>query len=216
MWWHIVSEYAPHIGTGAIKDTVLTIVSVLLSVIIGVLFAAARLWGPRPLQLIISWYVEIIRGLPAILQLFIIFFGFQQFGIMFSPLTAALLWLVAYGVGYAVEIFRSGIMDVAQGQREAAAALGLGFFTSLRKIIFPQALVTMLPAITSFVVLQLKNTTLLYLIGYSDVMFVATSGSNTTENPQLLYPMAALVYLILSLVIGRIGLRMERRAAAYR
>jgi His/Glu/Gln/Arg/opine family amino acid ABC transporter permease subunit len=64
------------------------------------------------------WYVELIRGLPAILQLFIIFFGFTQIGINFSPLQAAIIWLVAYGTGYAVEIFRSGIMDVAQGQRE--------------------------------------------------------------------------------------------------
>ncbi len=212
----IISDYAGVMGSGAVKDLILTVVSVIISVIIGVMFAAGRLYAPKPIQIVISWYVEIIRGFPAIVQLFIIFFGLQQFGIMLSPLTAAMIWLVAYGVGYAVEIFRSGIMDVAEGQWEAASALGLPWFTTLRKIVFPQALVTMLPSLTSFVVLQLKNTTLLYLVGYADVMYQARNGTDSTSAPGILYPMAAAVYLIMSLAIGRIGLYMERRAAAYR
>lgn len=214
--WHLVATYAGPMSVGAVKDLILTVLSVALSIVIGVLFAAGRLYGPKPVRFLISWYVEIIRGLPAILQLFIIFFGFQQFGIMFSPLTASLLWLIAYGVGYMVEIFRSGIMDVSAGQWEAAAALGLPWFITLKRIVFPQALVTMLPALTSIVVLQLKNTTLIYLIGFSDAMFTATSGANTTDQPGILYPMVALAFLIMSLGIGRIGHAMERRAAVYR
>lgn len=212
----VVGLYAMPFVDGALKDLGLTIVAVIASIVIGIIFAAARLYAPKPISLIISWYVEVIRGVPAILQLFIIFFGFQQFGIMFSPLTAALLWLIAYGVGYAVEIFRSGILAVAHGQREAAAALGLSSGTTLRKIIFPQALVNMLPPLISFVVLQLKNTTLLYLIGYTDVMYQARQGTDATSQPAALYFMAAAVYLIMSLGIGRIGERMERRVAAYR
>nr|WP_275107396.1 amino acid ABC transporter permease [Sulfobacillus harzensis] len=202
--------------SGAGKDVVLTIVSTILSIIIGILAAAGRLYGPKVVQLIIAWYVEIIRGLPAILQLFIIYLGFNQIGVTFSPLTAALIWLVAYGVGYAVEIFRSGIMEVAQGQREAAMALGLSSSTTMRKIIVPQAMTAMLPPLVSFVVLQLKNTTMLYLVGFADVMYQARLGTDATEKPGTLYLMAALIYLILSLVIGRIGMRLERRAAVYR
>ncbi|MCL5116678.1 MAG: amino acid ABC transporter permease [Firmicutes bacterium] len=213
---HVALHYLGVYGVGALKDIALTIVSTILSIILGVLAAAGRLYGPKALQIAIAWYVEIIRGLPAILQLFIIYFGFDQIGIHFSPLMAALIWLVAYGVGYAVEIFRAGLMDVAQGQREASAALGLSPSTTMRKIVFPQALVAMLPPLTSFVVLQLKNTTLLYLVGFADVMYEARLGVDATNQAGPLYVMAAVVYLIISLVIGRIGMRMERRAAAYR
>ncbi len=213
---HVFTLYIGVMSRGAGKDVVLTLISTLISVGLGILFAVGRLYGPRLLRLVIGWYVEVIRGLPAILQLFIIYFGFQQFGILFSPLTAALIWLIAYGVGYAVEIFRAGIMEVAQGQREAAQALGLSPYVAMKRVIVPQAFQAMLPPLISFAVLQLKNTTLLYLVGYADIMYQARLGADTTSQPGILYLMAALIYLILSLVIGRMGAVLERRAAAYR
>ncbi|MCF8565247.1 amino acid ABC transporter permease [Alicyclobacillus tolerans] len=213
---HLVGLYINPISIGALKDLILTVVSTLLSFVLGILFAAGRLYGHPVVKTVIGWYVELIRGLPAILQLFLIFFGLSQVGVDLSPLTAALIWLVAYGTGYAVEVFRSGIMDVAQGQREAAAALGLNWWVSMRKVVIPQAFTVMLPAITSFVVLQLKNTTLLYLVGYADIMYQARLGADATESPGTLYLMAAAAYLVMSLIVGFIGNRMEKRAAAYR
>ncbi len=213
---HIALEYAGTIGVGGLKDVALTVVSLILSIILGTLFALGRLYGPWPVRTLIYWYVEIIRGLPAILQLFIIYFGFTQWGINFSPLTAALIWLVAYGTGYAVEIFRSGIMEIPTGQREAAAALGLSSRTTMIRVVVPQAYAIMLPPLTSFVVLQLKNTTLLYLIGFADIMYEARLGVDATNHAAILYFMAALAYLILSLIIGRVGVRLERNVAAYR
>ncbi len=213
---HIALEYAGTIGVGGLKDVALTVVSLILSIILGTLFALGRLYGPWPVRTLIYWYVEIIRGLPAILQLFIIYFGFTQWGINFSPLTAALIWLVAYGTGYAVEIFRSGIMEIPTGQREAAAALGLSSRTTMIRVVVPQAYAIMLPPLTSFVVLQLKNTTLLYLIGFADIMYEARLGVDATNHAAILYFMAALAYLILSLIIGRVGVRLERTVAAYR
>ncbi|QSO51944.1 amino acid ABC transporter permease [Alicyclobacillus curvatus] len=213
---HVAQLYFSSIAVGALKDFVLTVVSTLLSFVLGILFAAGRLYGHWLIKGIISWYVEIIRGLPAILQLFIIFFGLNQIGIQLSPLTAGLIWLVAYGTGYAVEIFRSGIIDVAQGQREAAAALGLNWWTTMKRVVMPQAFAAMLPAITSFVVLQLKNTTMLYLVGYADIMYQARLGTDATDAASVLYMMSAIAYLVMSLIIGVIGNRMEKRVAAYR
>ena len=213
---HVVSLYLGAIATGGLKDFLLTIVSTVASLILGILGAAGRLYGHPVVKVAINGYVELIRGLPAILQLFLIFFGLSQVGISLSPLTAALIWLVAYGAGYAVEIFRSGIMEVNQGQREAAAALGLSRRTAMRKVVLPQAFTAMLPPLTSFVVLQLKNTTLLYLVGYADIMYQARLGADATEMPGILYLMAAAAYLMMSLVIGWMGHRMEQRAAVYR
>lgn len=213
---HVAWLYLNPIAIGALKDLLMTVVSTLLSMILGIFFAAGRLYGNIVVRTLIGWYVEIIRGLPAILQLFIIFFGLTQIGINLSPMSAAVIWLVAYGTGYAVEIFRSGIMDVAEGQREAAAALGLSRSVTMRKVVIPQAFAVMLPAITSFVVLQLKNTTLLYLVGYADIMYQARLGVSATNAPATLYLMAAAAYLVLSLVIGLVGNRMEKKVALYR
>ncbi len=213
---HVAELYIGSIAIGALKDFILTVVSTLVSLILGILFAALRLYGNFIIKAVIGWYVEIIRGLPAILQLFIIFFGLNQIGIRLSPLTAGLIWLVAYGSGYAVEIFRSGIMDVADGQREAAAALGLNWWTMMRKVVMPQAFAVMLPALTSFVVLQLKNTTMLYLVGYADIMYQARLGTDATDAPGVLYLMSAIAYLVMSLIIGIVDNRMEKRVAAYR
>lgn len=212
----IVLEYLRPFAAGASRDIMLTVVTSVISLLLGVAGAMARLYGGRLLGGVVYWYVELIRGLPAILQLFLIFFGLTQFGIDLSPFSAAVLWLVAYGTGYAVEIFRAGIMEVPPGQREAAEALGLSSAKILRKIIVPQAWVSMLPNLTSFIVLQLKNTTLLYLIGYADIMYQAKLGIGSTSRPGILYLMAAAVYLVIALVIAWLGLRMERRAAAYR
>ncbi|MDA8194924.1 MAG: amino acid ABC transporter permease [Thermaerobacter sp.] len=213
---HVASLYASAIASGALKDVGLTIVSSLIALLLGIAGALARLYGGSVIGGLVYWYVELIRGLPAILQLFIIFFGLTQFGIDLSPVAASVLWLVAYGTGYAVEIFRAGIMEVPTGQREAADALGLSSLKILQKIIVPQAWVGMLPNLTSFLVLQLKNTTLLYLVGYADIMYQARLGADATEQPGILYLMAALAYLVIALVIAVAGLRMERRAALYR
>lgn len=77
--------------------------------IIGVLGAAGRLWAPAPVKFVITVYVEVIRGTPAILQLFVIFFGLTQYGVNLSPFLAAAIWLVAGGA-YAIETFRAGIL----------------------------------------------------------------------------------------------------------
>lgn len=212
----IVLEYWQPFAAGASRDIILTLVTGVASLVLGVAGAMARLYGGRLLGGVVYWYVELIRGIPAILQLFLIFFGLTQFGIDLSPLTAAVIWLVAYGTGYAVEIFRAGIMEVPPGQREAAAALGMSGYATLMKIIVPQAWVTMLPNITSYIILLLKNTTILYLIGYGDVMYQAKLGIGETSQPGVFYMIAAVIYLVIALVMAWIGLRMEKRTTSFR
>ena len=213
---HVVILYLGVLLQGGMRDVELTVVSSILALMLGALGAIGRLYGGRIIGGAIYWYVELIRGLPPILQLFVLFFGLSQFGIDLNPLSAAIIWLVAYGAGYAVEVFRAGIMDVAEGQHEAATALGLDRKITMRKIIIPQAFVAMLPNLTTLIVLQLKNTTLLYLIGYADMMYQARLGADATAQPGPLYVVVAIEYLVLSAIISRIGNSMEKRAAAYR
>ncbi|MDA8344760.1 MAG: amino acid ABC transporter permease [Thermaerobacter sp.] len=213
---HLAWLYAGVILQGAVVTLELTVVSTVLSFILGIFGALGRIYGPPWLRTAILAYVELIRGLPPILQLFIIFFGLTQFGIDLPPFTAAMIWLVIYGTGYAIEVFRAGIQAVADGQREAATAVGMGFLSTLRKVVMPQAFVLMLPPLTNFVIIQLKNTTLVYFIGVADIMYQAQLGADATEQPGTLYALAAVAYLIMNGTLSRIAAHLERKAAAYR
>ena len=213
---HYVALYWAVMARGGALDLEMTAIAVAISVVVGVLAAIGKLYGGKLLAALITGYVEVIRGLPPILQLFIIYFGLSQFQINLSPFAAGLLWLILYGIGYAVEIFRAGIAAVAEGQGEAADALGMTRAQGLRRVILPQAWVIMLPSLMTFLVLQVKNTTLLYLVGVADIMYQARLGTSATEQPAIMYGMAAAAYLVINLTLSRLGGVLERRVAASR
>lgn len=194
----------------------LTVISGIASIIIGVFGAAGRLWAPRPIQVIVTMYVEVVRGTPQILQLFIIFFGLTQYGVNLSPFLAAAIWLVLYGGAYAIETFRAGILSVPEAQREAAAALGLGFYPALRKVVLPQAVGVIVPSLVTFMILQLKSSALAFTVGAPDIMNNAGLGAQATSHYGVFYIMAAVLYLILNLLLSWAGKSLEKRVAVYR
>lgn len=184
-----------------------------VSLLLGVLGGLGRVHGPRVLRWLIVAYVELVRGTPAILQLFILYFGLTQFGIDMSPMLAVTVWLCFYGTGYAIEIFRAGLVGVAHGQREAAAALALGRGVTMRRVILPQAVAAMLPALTSFVVIQIKNTTIGYIVGASEVMYHARIAATNTNEPLAVYAIAGGIYIVLNGLVSRGAAYMRHRQA---
>lgn len=188
---------------GALVTLELTAVGTGVSLIVGAIFALGRMRGPAPVRYLVTGYVELVRGVPQILQLFIFYFGLTQFGVYLSALTAGFIWMCVYGTGYAVEIFRAGFAGVAHGQEEAATAIGLGRLSSMRRVILPQVVAAMLPPLTSFVILQLKNTTLVYIIGVHEIMFNARVGAGATFRPLVIYAIAAGIYLAMNWVLAR-------------
>ena len=211
-----------HVGSGEVTRQLLqgvpttlelAAVGAVVSLAAGAVLGFGRARGPWFVRQPIIWFVELIRGLPEILQLFILYFGLTQFQINLSPLTAGLIWMCVYGAGYAVEIFRAGLVDIPPGQDEAARALGLRRTTTFGKIILPQAVRVMLPSLTSFVILELKNSTLVYYIGVIDIMNHASGFVNNGVNPLMVYSIAAGFYIVLSVVLGRAGALVERRMA---
>jgi polar amino acid transport system permease protein len=211
----IVTEYFGSLvqGTGVTLQLLLVGGGVALG--LGLILALLRWYGPWPLRWVITGYIELMRGLPPILQLFILYFGLEQVGIYFSAFAAALWWLLLLGGGYAAEVFRGGLEGVEAGQKEAAAALGMGTGTILRRVILPQAIGAMLAPLTNFVVVQLKNTTLVYFIGVPDIMYHARLGVGATSRPFPIYGLAALFYIAITLVLTRAGAFLERRVQAY-
>lgn len=195
--------YTTQMLHGAVVTIELTAVGSLVSLVLGAVFALGRMRGPAPVRQLVTGYVELVRGVPQILQLFILYFGLTQFGIDLSALTAGFVWMCVYGTGYAVEIFRAGFAGVAHGQEEAATAIGLGSLSTMRRVILPQVVAAMLPPLTSFVILQLKNTTLVYIIGVHEIMFSARVGAGTTARPLAIYAIAAGIYLVMNWALAR-------------
>ena len=156
----------------------------------------------RPVRAVIRAYIELVRGLPAILQLMLLFFGLTQFGIFLSPMVASAIWLCFYGTAYASVIVRTGINGVPKGQLEASMALGLRRYQTLRRVVLPQALMALIPPLTNFSVLQ--------FIGGTDILYQAQLGASATDRPGPIYLMAAVIYIVLNGSIGRIGAYLER------
>jgi His/Glu/Gln/Arg/opine family amino acid ABC transporter permease subunit len=212
----VMVQYLGPIGHGMLVTIELTLLSTVAALFIGVLGALARLYAPFPLRTLATTYVEVVRGTPQILQLFMIFFGLMQFGVNLNAFTAAALWLTAYGGAYATELFRAGIQSISPDQREAAAALGLRRYVTFRKVILPQAIATILPALVNFLVLQVKNSSLAFTIGAMDIMRRAELGVNATNHATSLYLMAVVAYFILNFPLSRLGAALERKVAQYR
>ena len=193
---------------GAVLTVELAAGGVGVSLVLGALGGLARSRGPRWLRWLIVGYVELVRGLPQILQLFILYFGLTQFGINLSPFTAGFIWMCFYGTGYAIEIFRAGIGGVHPGQLEASTALGLSRFQSFRRVVLPQAVARMVPPLTTFVILELKNTTLLYIIGVPEIMYHANLLASNSQ-PLNIYLIAVGFYLVMNMTLGRLGAYVE-------
>lgn len=174
-----------------------------LALLGGMLLALVRMRGPLPLRALVLVFLEVVRGTPPLIQLFIVYFGLTQYGIFLTSTVAGVLWLSIYGTAYATEVFRAGFTGVPHGQTEAAQALGLGPVRTFSRIMLPQAVVNMLPPLTNFIVLQVKTTTLLYIIGVHELISQARLGAINTREPLIMYGIAGLIFVVLNIAISR-------------
>ena len=208
-----VEHYFPYILKGAVVTIELTVVSLLISIALGLVAAIAKLSGRRIGSVIANIYIELIRGTPALLQLFIIYFGLTSYGINLDSFTAAALTLGFIGGAYLAEVFRAGIQSVDRGQVEAAVSLGLLPSTVMRRIILPQALVLTLPPFTNFVIALLKDTSLALTIAVPEIMYRSYDVASQTFRSMEVYAMAGAIYLAVCLPLSRLVRALERRQA---
>jgi polar amino acid transport system permease protein len=167
----------------------------------------------KPLRLAIRFVVDLIRGIPPIVWLFLIYFGVHIGSIRFDSLTAAVVGLGIIASAYLAEIYRGGFATVPRGQSEAAAALGLGARTTFGRILAPQALRTALPSITTYLLSLLKDSSIASTIGVADMVFAANMFAR--QNPAtagiLPFFIAAAVYLIVSVPVAIMARRLDTR-----
>jgi His/Glu/Gln/Arg/opine family amino acid ABC transporter permease subunit len=210
----LVQTYFPYVAKGASITIQLTIVALLGSVALGLLTTFAKLANLRLLRIVASIYIELIRATPALLQLFIIYFGLTSFGLRLDPFTAASITLSLVGGAYAAEIFRAGIEAVDTGQFEAARSLGMSTPLAMRRIILPQAAVIVLPPFTNFVISMIKDTSLALTISVPEIMYRSYDASSQSYRSMAIYSMAAVLYLAICLHLSGFAKALEKRRAS--
>jgi ABC-type amino acid transport system permease subunit len=158
-------------------------------------------------------YIELIRATPALLQLFVVYFGLTAFDIRLDPFSAASLTLAVIGGAYAAEVFRAGIEAVDRGQYEAARSLGMPAALAMRRIILPQAAVLILPPFTNFVIAMVKDTSLALTIAVPEIMYRSYDAASQSFRSIEIYAMAGAIYVAICLPLSQLAQVLERRRA---
>ncbi|MBI9043783.1 MAG: amino acid ABC transporter permease [Anaerolineaceae bacterium] len=168
--------------------------------------ALARVYGPKWLRWLVTIYIEIFRGTPVLVQLFIVYYGLPQFGLTFSAFASAYIALGLNSGAYQSEYFRGAILAISGGQMMAARSIGLSRLQAIRYVIIPQAFRYAIPAWSNEVVSMVKITSIVYLIAVPEMLYVAKELMAKYFNPFETYITVGLIYLaivgILSLGLG--------------
>lgn len=196
---------------GGLGTTVTVALGALVfALVFGLVVALLRVSRWRVLRGLAIAYIEFIRGTPALVQLFVIYFGLPDAGITPTPLQAAIIGLGVNGAAYLAEIYRAGIEAIHKGQMEAALTLGMTPARAMQYIILPQAVRTMLPPMTTFAITLLKDTALVSVVAAPEIMFYARNLVTESFLSMHVYLIAAIIYLSMTIPMARIAAALER------
>nr|WP_309224624.1 amino acid ABC transporter permease [Halomicronema sp. CCY15110] len=201
----------PTLLIGAITTLQLTASAVILGLIGGTLLGLARLSSLKPLQIASRVYIDFFRGTPLLVQIFMIYFGIPAAtGISFNRFLAAILALSLNASAYLAEIVRGGIQSIETGQREASESLGLSPIQTMRYVIFPQAFRRMIPPLGNEFITLLKDTSLVAVIGYEEILRRGQLIVATNYRAFEIYFTVALVYLVLNILSAQAFVWLEK------
>lgn len=207
---------------GAAFTLELTLVAVMGGLLLGTLIAVARLSHKWWIKTLASAYVNAIRSVPLVLLLFWVFFLMPELlrylvgasrPVTVEASVSAMVTFVVFEAAYFAEIIRAGIGSVKSGQLAAAAALGLNYAQTMRFVILPQAVKHMLPVLLTQVIVVFQDTSLVYVISANDFLGACSKIAQRDSQLILMYLLAAVVYLTVSLALSRSVRRFEKRGA---
>jgi polar amino acid transport system permease protein len=189
----------------------LTIVALIAGFVLGLALALGRVYGNKVISSVCIGYIEIIRGTPLLVQLFILYYGLPSVGILLSPLSAALLGLSMNSGAYQAEYLRGSIQAIPSGQMVAARTLGMTKIQSIQNVVLPQALRFSIPAWSNELIYLFKYTSIVYIIQVREL--TAEGLLITARNFRFIetFIIIALIYLVFTIVISEIVDRVEKR-----
>lgn len=212
----IVAPYTDLLLTGLWWTFILAVASSALSFILGIAFALVVLYAPVLLAYPVRFFMWLFMGTPLLLQLYLIYYGLVQIGIDIPALFAGVLGLSLHFAVYNADVFRAGIVSVDSGQMEGARSIGLSRGQALRYIIIPQAIRNTIPPIGNNMIVLLKDTSLVSIIGIAELVHSAQIAISETYSPFEFYLTAAALYYVVNLIMEA-GLRhIERKVEVTR
>lgn len=186
------------------------VVSIVLGLVLGLLLALMRLYAPRALQGVARVYINVMRSIPILVLLILIYYALPFLGVRLSPFMSSVAALSLVSAAYTAEIFRAGIEAIPKGQFEASGALGLSPRHMMADVILPQAIRIVIPPLTNNCINVLKDTALASVVAMPDLLKQATQAQAVAANPSPLIG-AAIIYIALLWPMVSMVSRLERR-----
>jgi polar amino acid transport system permease protein len=214
--WPVFRDALPLLLQGLWTTILLGAVSIVLGFVGGLLLALVRLYGPAWLRTVARIYIDVFRSIPLLVLLVLVYYALPFVGIRLTSFAAATAALSLVSCAYTAEIMRAGIEAIPKGQFEAADAIGLGFFSSMRDVVLPQALRIVVPPLTSNCINVLKDTALASVVAMPDLLKQATQAQALAANPTPLIGAAVLYLLLLLPLVRLVGFFEARHRAATR
>lgn len=203
--------FFPSLVKGAGITLLISVASMALAISLGLFLTLMRLYGRPPLSTLASAYVEIYRGTPLLIQLYVLYYGLPNIGISLSPLLAAFLGLGMNYAAYESELYRAGVNSVAKGQMEAALSLGMTRGLAIKRIVMPQAMRIALPGITNDFIALFKDSSLVSVIAMVELTKTYSILAATTLKFFELGLIVAILYFAMSYPLSLLARRLEER-----
>lgn len=212
----LLAIWMPQLLTAAAQTAEMMLLSYVIALVAGAVIVVMRLSSVRPVAWAAGAYITLIRGSPVLAQLFFIYFGLAELGLVLSSYEAAVIGLGANSAAYVAEIYRAGIESIPRGQIEAARSIGLRRAQVARYVIIPQMVTVVLPPLANQGVVLLKETSVASLIAAPELMLRAKDLAAEYYMPLELYLVAGVMYFLLAFPLSLAIRALERRWAVTR
>jgi polar amino acid transport system permease protein len=197
---NIIVKHWPVLLEGLGVTLQMTFLAVVMGFVIGIFLALIRVYGPKLFSVIVMVFIEIIRGTPLLVQLFILYFGLPPYGINLTPFTAAIIGFTINSAAYQAEYLRGSLQSIENSQMIAARSLGMTKIQSITDIMLPQALRKVIPSWTNEFIYLLKYTSLAYIVGAPELMTQAKFIASRNFQFFKVYLIVAMIYLVVVLL----------------
>ncbi len=198
---------------GAKVTIQLSVICISIGILFGLILGVARVYANKVIYTLVTAYVEFLRGTPCLLQLFFIYYGLGDVGILLKPVIAAGLALGINTSVYQAEYFRGAILSVKPEQMTAARAIGLSKWGAIRYVVLPQALRLVIPSSSNEIVYMFKYTSIAFAVGVPELMAQADMTGAYHFRYFESYVVAAIIYVIMVLIVAKLLHILEKKAA---
>jgi polar amino acid transport system permease protein len=208
-------RYGPALLSGFGVTILCWIVGSLGGLVLGFAIACLYQWSGKWVRGALQGYIEVIRGTPFMIQLFILYYGGPKFGLVLDPVPAGILGFVVYGSPYFAEIFRSGFQSFPKGQLEAARCVGIDEWTSVRRIVLPQMLVSITAPLSNFIIILTKETAILSVVTVPELLSQTQTMAAETFTYVEPFLVLSLFYWFMVEFTSQLGKRVEARVTRH-